>query len=248
MQNEAGANVTARKARVAASAIANAVGKAKTSGRRFSVVQCSKPIAVAAILVKIKRYAVAACLEIFKRIIAEHLVFADKPAGFGGYSCAIHCAQKLALQILSKLCLFKAFFVVQVYCAFKKAMVKNQNKIAVFVLSDYDSVVGFDVLFVELHYCVAVHFYGWNCERWQIYAVADFYLVAVCHKSRYAVGVLGADYALGCWLCVSAYFERIFARDDVYFAIFNIDIHFVNSCKIIPNYPARRCAASISFA
>ena len=113
MDYEAGANATdSLKARAVVGAKAIVVGNAEISGGRFFIVQCREPIVAAVILVKIKRYAVAACLEIFKRIVAEHLVFADKPAGFGGDSCAIHCTQKLALQILPQLCHFKSLFVV----------------------------------------------------------------------------------------------------------------------------------------
>ena len=91
MDYETGANATARIARVAVVGTANAAGKAEISRTSFFVVQCRKPIVAATIFIKIKGYAVAPCLEIFKRIVAKHLFFADKPATFGGDSRAIHC-------------------------------------------------------------------------------------------------------------------------------------------------------------
>ena len=80
MDYEAGANAKVRIARVVAVANATAAGIAEQSGGRFFIVQCRKPIIAATIFVKIKCYAVAACFEIFERIIAEHLIFTDKPA------------------------------------------------------------------------------------------------------------------------------------------------------------------------
>lgn len=91
MDYEAGASVSVRMACVVVVGIAIAVGIAEISRTRFFVVQCRKPIVAAIIFIKIKGYAVAPCLEIFKRIVAEHLFFADKPATFGGDSRAIHC-------------------------------------------------------------------------------------------------------------------------------------------------------------
>ena len=124
MDYEAGTNVNVHNARVGGAASATVGCIAEISGGRFFIVQCRKPIVAAILFTKIKGYAIAPCLEIFKRI------------------------------------------------------------------------------------------------------VADSYFVAVCHKCGHAVGHFANTTAFFafCWPCVSAYFERICAFDDVYFAIFDIDI------------------------
>ena len=80
MDYEAGTNIIARIARAVAVGTAIVADTAEISRTLFFVVQRRKPIVAATIFVKIKGYAVAPCLEIFERIIAEHFVFSDKPA------------------------------------------------------------------------------------------------------------------------------------------------------------------------